>query len=239
LGGSRKNLIMIISHKFKFIFIKTIKTAGTSIEIALSKFCGPKDIITPISQEDEEIRHALGYRGSQNYLTPFLDYTRQDWAELLRKGKRSKRFYNHMSAQEIKPLLDQSIWDNYYKFCFVRNPWDRLISLYYYSYQSEPRPTITEFLTTKYPLLLRRRGYDLYTINGKVVVDRICRYEDLSEELETIRVKLGIPDKLELPKAKSGFRKDNRSYRDIINEEEKMKVNELCREEIALTGYQF
>ncbi|MEL6382956.1 MAG: chondroitin 4-O-sulfotransferase, partial [Cyanobacteria bacterium J06626_18] len=32
---------MIISHEYKFIFLKTRKTAGTSIEIALSKFCGP------------------------------------------------------------------------------------------------------------------------------------------------------------------------------------------------------
>ena len=43
---------MIASHQHRFIFLKTRKTAGTSVEIALSKVCGPDDIITEISPED-------------------------------------------------------------------------------------------------------------------------------------------------------------------------------------------
>ena len=41
---------MIVSHKYKFIFIKTRKTAGTSIEYNLSKYLGKEDIITPSSE---------------------------------------------------------------------------------------------------------------------------------------------------------------------------------------------
>jgi hypothetical protein len=40
---------MIASRLHNFIFIKTMKTAGTSIEMALSPHCGPDDILTPIS----------------------------------------------------------------------------------------------------------------------------------------------------------------------------------------------
>ncbi len=65
---------MIVSHKHKFIFLKTNKTAGTSIEIALSKFCGEDDIITRISPKDEQTRRDLGYRGAQNFQAPFRDY---------------------------------------------------------------------------------------------------------------------------------------------------------------------
>jgi len=59
---------MIISHKYQFIFLKTAKTAGTSIEIALSRFCGQDDIITPVSVEDELKRQAAGGVAPQNYL---------------------------------------------------------------------------------------------------------------------------------------------------------------------------
>ena len=44
---------VIASHQHRFIFLKTRKTAGTSVEIALSKVCGPDDVITEISPEDE------------------------------------------------------------------------------------------------------------------------------------------------------------------------------------------
>ena len=66
---------MIISHKLKCIFIKPKKVGGTSFEVALSKYCGDKDIITPISNDDETLRKELGYRGSQNYENPFFAVT--------------------------------------------------------------------------------------------------------------------------------------------------------------------
>lgn len=230
---------MIISHDYNYIFIKTNKTAGTSIEIALSMFCGPIDIITPLLPKDEEFRRALGYRGAQNYLSPFSDYTFRDWIQWFLKGKRKKRFYNHISAKEIRRYIDQRIWESYYKFCFVRNPWDRFLSFYWWRCRSEPMPTITEFLASDIPLVLKRRGYDLYTINGQVVVDRICRYENFDEEIEAVCRRLGIPEKIELPRTKSGYRKDKRPYRDILTEEEQAAITDLFNDEINLLGHEF
>ena len=78
---------MIINHKYKFIFIKSFKTAGTSLEIALSKFCSENDIITTIVEEDEKIRKKIGYSGPRN----------------------NKGFSEHMSALEIKKKLKKDI----------------------------------------------------------------------------------------------------------------------------------
>ena len=75
---------MIVSHRHRFIFIKTRKTAGTSIEIALSPHCGPEDIISPIAKDDEQFRHELGYPGPQHYLKDKSEYGLGDWWQRLR-----------------------------------------------------------------------------------------------------------------------------------------------------------
>jgi len=60
---------MIISHKHKLIFIKPIKVAGTSFELALRNYCGPEDIITMCTPEDERIsleRNKIHFQNENN-----------------------------------------------------------------------------------------------------------------------------------------------------------------------------
>ena len=58
---------MIASFLHSFVFIKTRKTGGTSVEIVLSSWCGPDDIVTPIEPEDEVMRARYG-GAPHNYL---------------------------------------------------------------------------------------------------------------------------------------------------------------------------
>ena len=86
---------------------------------------------------------------------------------------------------------------------------------------------------------LKRKSEGVYTINGKVVVDKICKFENIAEEMEDVRKQLGLPEPLDLPRAKSGTRKDKRSYREVLSEEEKEKIAEFFADEIKLIGYEY
>lgn len=231
---------MILSRRHRFIFIKTNKTAGTSVEIALSKFCGPDDIITPIAAEDEAMRADLGFPGPQHHLATLAEYRVRDHFALLLKRRRKLRFYNHMSAGEVRARVDSASWDAAFKFCIERNPWDRVVSLYYYHVRGDRRPPpFEDFVRSDAPLILKRRGIELYTIDGRIAVDRICRFEHLADDLELVRQHIGLPEPLELPRAKTQFRKENRSYREMYGKAERERVAALFADEIRLGGYEF
>ena len=230
---------MIISHRHKFIFLKTTKTAGTSVEIALSKFCGPEDIITPITGVDEKTRQDLGYRGPQNYLAPARNYGLKDLSSLLFKKRKKRLYYNHIPATLVREQIGKEIWDSYFKFCIERNPWDRAVSFYYWKNREEPRIPFSEYVDSSLPITLKANGYGVYTIDGKVVVDRVCRFENLAEDLDAVRLQLGLPGELELPQAKAGHRKDRGTYHTKYGEAEKARIAEIFADEIRLFGYEF
>ncbi len=227
---------MIISHKHRFIFVKTDKTAGTSIEIALSEFCGEEDIITPIVLEDEKRRAALGFRGAQNYKFPLHRYTPQDWLYTVRR-RRSAGFYNHAPISLAKRHLSAEQWTSYFKFTVERNPWDKVISYYFWMHPREPRPTLSEYIASG--RAKSKRGIELYTIQGKVAVDKIMRFENLQVDLEEVARRLGLPHVPRLPVTKHSTRQDKRHYRDQLSLEDRDRIAELYRAEIALLGYEW
>lgn len=224
---------MIVNHRYKFIFLKTRKTAGTSIEIALSRFCDQHDIITPITDEDEHTRKELGVRGPQNYRLPLGSYHFADWLALLTKA-RGKRFYNHANAKFIREHLGRDIWDKYFKFCFERNPFDKAISRYYWSTR-EPRPPIAEYLNSAKSELLS--NWEIYTIEDRIAVDFIGRYESLAADLATVQERLALPDRIVLPRAKGGYRQNRAHYSEVLNAEARTRVECVCSKEMAALGY--
>ena len=226
---------MIISHRYKFIFIKTVKTAGTSLEIALSKYCGPHDIISPLVEEDELKRKALGYPPAQNYFVPIHEYSLRDIIRRVRYRNRL-RYFNHASARYIRSHVARDIWNSYFKFCFERDPWDKFMSWYYWEYREEPRPDISSLIQSDRLNRLRDMGWGLYTDDSRVIVDRVYTFEDMENALTDISERLGLDEWPSLPHAKGNFRK-NKSFTELMSETDKKRIEEVFSQEIEMFGY--
>jgi hypothetical protein len=232
---------MIVSHKHKFIFLKTRKTAGTSVELALSTVCGPDDIITPVTEDGDGPRRG---RQPQNYLQPRSSWPLQDrlrWA--FRRGKpRLKNrpdlgYFGHTTAAVARERLGESIWNSYFKISVERNPWDRQVSHYYWRYrrEKEGRPSFQSFIQLCQPL----QNWDIYAIGDDVVVDHVIRYDNLESEFAAVLIGLGLPSPPSLPRAKSAYRTNRGSYRDLYDEASRATVAGWFEREIDHFGWTF
>ena len=230
---------MIISHEHRFIFLKTKKTAGTSIELALSQLCGPDDVIPPITASDEALR-APG-SGPRNWRMhgwwqskrPLF---KRSWLKL---GPQDYGFYNHMPAAEARTLLnDDAIWNSYFKFAFDRNPWDRQVSAYHFRYRRKATPPpFARFLEDG--KRARLNNFEIYSLDGEPCVDFLGRFESLAADFRHVLSELGLAFDHALPRAKGSIRKNGKHYRDYYDDHTREVVGEWYAREIKLLGYRF
>jgi len=229
---------MILSHKYKFIFIKTAKTAGTSIEVFLTRLCGPKDIVTPIAPPVEG-HQPRNYKGFINPIPEILERPGKLVSVLRHTITSREKFYNHMPASEVRSRVPADVWNSYFKFCVERNPWDKVLSHYHMHAAREGGAlSLDEYLARgRFPV-----NYFRYTDRSgtKVIVDRVVRYENLLVELGEVFSQLKIPFDGSLGvAAKSEYRTDRRPYQEVFNEEQQKIVQQAFAKEIELHGYRF
>lgn len=227
---------MIVSHKHRFIFLKTKKTAGTSIELALSAVCGRDDIITPLAQpEDEPLRRGLA---PQNWRRPGLvPAAWRGMAELFDLSRKAVDFHEHIKAEKARRFLGERVWNSYFKFAVERNPWDRQVSYWQFKMRklgAKPM-TLAEFLETHHANL---NSANIYSLDGRLAVDHLVRYEHLAGDLDHVLSYLGIDCRLDLPKAKGEYRRVG-DYRDQYDAATRNWVARTYATEIALCGYRF
>lgn len=234
--GFPRRTSMILSHKHRFIFVKSKKTAGTSLEIALSRLCGPDDIITPSDSEDEALQEQWGGRGAQNHRKPILKFQWADWHSLLTE-RCWPQYQSHMTPCEIRRAFGETVWREYRTLCFERNPWDRAVSSYYWRVRSmESPPTLEQFVRSHRDSVSNSK---YYLDESGPCVDHVARFEQLEAEVDALSAWLGVAEPIRLPTAKAWTRPPGRHYRDLIGPELRDYIGQLCAREIALLGYTF
>jgi len=242
---------MIISHKNKFIFIKTRKTAGTSIEVYLSKFCGEEDILTPLNPKVEG-HEPINYQGAFSPL-PELRFLLQHYNDKARTVSLhdikhrffiNNKYYGHIPAIIVKSRIPKKIWNSYYKFCVERNPWDKTISHYYWFKKSKRRKndsySFNQYMSEKKFCL----NYPMYTdYNGETLVDFVIKYESLYSDLANVFDKLGIPFEGSLNvREKANRREDRRRYSEFFSGENSKYIDVISKvfeKEILMHGYKY
>lgn len=246
---------MIISHTYKFIFVKTRKVAGTSLEIALSKHLGPDDIVTHIAEDDW--RKEKGYKTGRHYKKSLAEIRLYDvlqWGRSLLKQlnrtlrfgvkftlpARPRKYAPHMTAKDIRRAVGQDIWDSYFTFTIERNPWDMVVSYYYFWMKHNCEMPFEEFVKTG--LSKNATNLPFYTDGDTVLVDKVIKYEAFETELAALSKDIGYPENLadiiKEIQAKSHIRKE-RDYRKLYTEETRHIVAQQFAREIALYGYEY
>jgi len=229
---------MIISHRYKFIFIKTHKTAGSSMEMALAPLCGPEDIVTPMESNwdtglprnfhaDNWLSHAYS---NYHILRKFL----HRHSPLL-----GAWYYEHMPATRVRQLLGDDIWNGYHKFCFERNPWAKVVSYYNWKKYGQGRrlPSFRDYVLNKtHRLPLDAR---LYFNGEKCMMDEVLDFKNVRESFTALCSRLDIPFDGDMPREKANITENPVDYRSYYDEESKAKIANEFRREIDLMGYEF
>ena len=115
---------MIISHTHKFILLKSLKTAGTSIEAALSQVCSGHDVVTPLNDFsfNRDEAGASVHRAMNAETLAWWD---------------KEEIGQHVDVATLRRNLPEDVWNNYCKIGITRNPWDRVVSLFSWSSRND------------------------------------------------------------------------------------------------------
>jgi hypothetical protein len=162
----------------------------------------------------------------------------------------------HRTVLEYRQIFRKSTFDKYFKFAFVRNPWDWLVSTYFYCKQGgrnrchrwaeEHLREYDTFESFVYGWFERGNERSLHKIflpqhhylcdeNGTLAVDFLGLFENFEEDFAHVQRSLGgIGSKLNHRNAGK-----HRSYQDYYTNETREIVAQAYKTDIELFGYEF
>lgn len=217
---------MLISHRHRFIYTKTFKTGGTSVESYFEPFCmAPGAWTLSHDRAQTESPHGvIGFRGADP--PPGL------------------RWWNHMGAAEIRARCGAAVWDAYFKFCVVRNPYDRAVSAFFFARSKGRLPASGAPDAVQLERWLADGGLRMdreqYLVAGTFALDHVLRYERLHEDLAALCAHLGLPwEPQRLPQFKAGIRPRDVALDELFTPRARALVAAQCGFELDRFGYRF
>lgn len=207
---------MIVSHLHRYIFVAMPKTGTHSVRQALREHLGPDDI--------EQVGLFVNKR------FPYDDLA------AIRHG--------HFGIAQVRPYLGDDVVDTYFKFSFVRNPFDRFVSYCAFmtrqhgAFERDPQGTMRKILFELRPMdhVHFQPQYTLLVdADDALAMDHIGRVETMQDSYDAICERIGIPSRA-LDKVNSSKRGDYRQYYDqaLID-----GVADLYRRDLELFDYSF
>lgn len=219
---------MLVSHRKKFIFVKTQKTAGTSVESFFEKYC-MEDGLWVQSHDRDQVISEFGMIGGRG------------------PGAKYDKLYSHLTAEQIKAIVSEETWNTYFKFSVIRNPFDRLISRYFFSKKKENSKYFEglaeQTVVQDFRSFIKQRCYPIINhlkVEGELALDFLIRYEKLNSDVEHVAHRLGVEFRsADLPTFKSGYRSLSFTPDMLYDESSIAHVNDTYAEEIDRFGYSF
>ena len=195
----------MICNKRKFIYIRVAKTGTSSIV---------------------------------DYLFPKKKY--QHWKTHLNKINTKIKNWenfdsNHYPLYKVKEVISNEKYNNYFKFSFVRNPYERCVSAWKYNIikgHTSPEKNLLQFVRNLGPNVNSKYLNQYDFVNG---CDYIGRFENLQKDFNIICDTIGIP-KQQLPHVN---KTKHKCYTEYYDDEIRELVTEKYAKDIEYFGYEF
>lgn len=214
-------LALLISRSNNFIFIHIVKAAGSSVRSALTPYANRPETRLP-----NRIFRKLG-----------ID---------VNLPGRYKQFPTHVWASRLRDGVDETFFDNAFKFSFVRNPWDWQVSLYHW-YRDHPEHRMHDMISkmsfadyakwrAETPPLYYQLSY-LMDEGGKMLVDEIGRFENLKEDFARICARIGVTPQLQ--RVNTTQSRSGRDFRYYYDDTSRELIGETYKRDVEAFGYCF
>lgn len=206
---------MIISGLHKYIFAAIPKTGTHAVRRALRAHMGPQDV------------EQVGLFVHRQLPIP----------DLARMG------HGHLTLAQVRPYLKPEMFADFFKFAFVRNPFDRFVSYCAFvtrdtgEFARDAKAVMRDVLANPPGdhVLFDPQASFVTDASGEMLADHVGRVETMQISYDEIAARIGIPTAL-LDKINATDRRDHREYYDapLID-----GVAKLYARDLELFGYEY